>query len=528
MNGLVIDLFAGGGGASEGIRMAMGRNPDYALNHSPEAVCMHAANHPETRHYCQSVWEVQPNHVTIGQPVDVLWASPDCTHFSRAKGGAPTRNGKIRDLAWIILKWVEQTRPRLICMENVEEFQTWGPLDNKGRIIKSQSGTTFRAFIARLRRHGYSVQYRTLRACDYGAPTIRKRFFLIARCDKLPIVWPEPTHGPGLLPYRTAAECIDWDIPAPSIFERKKPLAENTLRRIVKGIERFVINNPEPFIVSLNHTARDYQHFRGQGIDEPLRTVTQRLGFALVTSFLSSPSHPKSTGRSQYIWGPQEPLRTVTSASELALVTPLLMTNTSGHAASAISSPVPTVTTGNHHYQVAALLKHYGGVVGQEITKPTGTVTSVDHHSLLTSNLVILRNNQDSRRTDEPMPTITAGGGHIADVRALLVKYYGQGGPQDIADPLHTIPTKDRFGLVMVHGQPYQITDIGMRMLQPRELYRAQGFPDSYIIDPVYNGKPMTKTAQVRMCGNSVPPQVVAAIVRANVGEEQSAEEVAV
>lgn len=503
LTGLIIDLFAGGGGASEGIRMALGRNPDAAVNHSPEAVCMHAANHPDTHHYCQSVWEVQPNHVSMGQPVDVLWASPDCTHFSRAKGGAPTRNGKIRDLAWIILKWVEQARPRLICMENVEEFQTWGPLDNKGRIIKSQSGSTFRAFIARLRRHGYSVQYRTLRACDYGAPTIRKRFFLIARCDKLPIVWPEPTHGPGLLPYGTAAECIDWSIPAPSIFERKKPLAENTLRRIAKGVERFVINNPNPFIVTY-YGSKKAKDFRGQDLQEPLRTVTTENRFALVTPYLSSPSHSKTTGRSQYIWGPQEPLRTVTSASEFALITPTLQ---------------------NHSLKVAALLKHYGGVVGHEITKPTGTVTSIDHHSLLTSNLVVLRNNQDGRRTDEPMPTITAGGGHIADVRALLVKYYGQGGPQDINDPLHTIPTKDRFGLVMVHGQPYQITDIGMRMLQPRELYRAQGFPDSYIIDPVFNGKPLTKTAQVRMCGNSVPPQLVSAIVGANIWNEEEIQE---
>lgn len=524
MTGLVIDLFAGGGGASEGLRMALGRDPDYAVNHDPLAVAMHKVNHPGTTHYRQDVWAVSPRQVTRGRPVDLLWSSPDCTHFSKAKGGAPRRDQKRRDLAWVVEKWAREVRPRLICLENVEEFRTWGPLDADGRPIEAAKGETFRAWVRSLRRLGYAVQFRELRACDYGAPTIRKRLFMIARCDGLPIVWPSPTHGPGRdKPWRTAAECIDWSIPCPSIFERKRPLAENTLRRIAEGIRRYVLGKAEPFIVNLTHGVRLEE------ASKPFMTITgaHRGEKALVVPYLTEHANASKPRTFDVEW----PLRTQVAqikGGHFALVTAFLAKHYGGVVGHVLEQPLGSVTTVDHHSLVTASLVQtgYGEREGQapralDIEKPLGTVVAGGvKHGLVTSHLVKLRgtckHGQDVR---EPMATVTAGGLHLGEVRAFLVKYYGDGGQwQSPGEPMHTIPTRDRMGLVTVtiQGQPYVIADIGMRMLQPRELYRAQGFQDNYIIDLEHEGRALSKGDQVLLCGNSVCPPMAAALVRAN------------
>lgn len=482
---LVVDLFAGGGGASTGIEQAIGRPVDIAVNHDPEAVSLHTANHPQTRHFCSDVFEADPLTVTEGQPVGLLWASPDCKHFSKAKGGKPVSK-KIRGLAWVVIKWAKLTKPRVICLENVEEFQTWGPLGPDNRPCPDRKGQTFQRWVSQLRNLGYQVEWKELRACDYGAPTIRKRLFLVARRDGLPIVWPAPTHAKpdakgkvpaGMKPWRTAADCIDWSIPAPSIFERNKPLADATCRRIAKGIMRYVVEAEQPFIVpgvaatlvQTGYGERPGQAPRVPGLDKPLGTVVAGQKHALVQAFLA---------------------------------------------------------------------KHYTGVVGHELDKPTGTVTTVDHHSLVTANLIHMGHGEGKeggkrwshgiRDVQDPLNTITAQGAAAGVVHSFLVKYYSEGG-QDAActDPMHTIPTKDRMGLVMVRGEPYAIVDIGLRMLTPRELYRAQGFPDSYVIDTGAAGEPITKTAQVRMCGNSVCPPLSHALVKANYCERQALQKAA-
>ena len=465
---LIIDNFAGGGGASTGIEMALGRRVDVAINHDPEAVSMHLANHPETRHYCESVWEVNPREIADGRPVGLVWLSPDCKHFSKAKGGQPVEK-KIRGLAWVALRWAATVQPRVIMLENVEEFVTWGPLaegpDGKMRPCPKNKGREFNAFTNALRRHGYAVEWRELRACDFGAPTTRKRLFLIARRDGQPISWPTPTHGRPdhpdvragrLKPWRTAAECLDFSLPCPSIFERSRPLADATCRRIAKGIMRYVVNAEEPFIVNTRNGERQGQTPRVRGIHEPAWTITaQGSQGAIVTAFLA---------------------------------------------------------------------KHYGGVVGYGLQgEPLHTVTSSDHHSLITSNLIKLRNNCTGQDNREPLHTITGHGEHFAEVRAFLIKYYGADQDPRLEEPLHTITTRDRFGLVTVAGEDYAIADIGLRMLAPAELYRAQGFPADYIIEWGIDASgaraPLTKTAQVRMCGNSVCPPLAAALVRANVPE---------
>jgi DNA (cytosine-5)-methyltransferase 1 len=462
---LIVDSFAGGGGTSTGIRWVTGRGPDIAINHDPAAIAMHTANHPETKHYCESVWNVDPREATGGMPVGLFWLSPDCKHFSKAKGGKPVEK-KIRGLAWLALKWAGTVKPRVILLENVEEFKTWGPLTIEGKPDPKQKGRTFRAFVNALRRQGYQVEWRELRACDYGAPTIRKRFFMIARCDGRPIVWPSPTHGDPnseavkngkLKPWRTAAEIIDWSIPCPSIFDRKKPLAENTMKRIAKGIQKFVIDSPNPFITKVNHHGED---FRGQKIGEPLQTITAKNG-----------------------WG---------------IVTPFITKFRSGSTGSDIGDPLHTVTAGESKI-------HPGG--------------SGHAMGLVTSHLIKMRGTNIGSRVTEPVHTITAGGLHIGEVRTFLIKYYGAGTGQSISKPLHTATSKDTFGLIMVRGEQYQIVDIGMRMLKPRELFRAQGFPDDYIIDQDANGKPYSKAAQVARCGNAVPPVFAEALVRANLPE---------
>ncbi|AQZ93253.1 DNA cytosine methyltransferase [Halopseudomonas phragmitis] len=493
-SGLVIDNFAGGGGASTGIEMALGRPVDIAVNHDPEAVAMHDINHPHTRHYCESVWDIDPRTITQGRPVDLCWFSPDCKHFSKAKGGTPVSK-KIRGLAWVTLRYAATVRPRVIMLENVEEFITWGPIGSDGRPCPRNKGRTFSSFVNALRRHGYQVEWRELRACDFGAPTIRKRLFLIARCDSQPIVWPEPTHGDPnseavkakrLKPWRTAGDIIDWSLPCPSIFDRKRPLAEATMRRIARGIQRYVINSAAPFLVKVNH---GYDYFRGQSLGDPLQTLTSKLGTGVVVPTLVQVGYGERHGQAPRAPGLAKPLGTV-------------------------------VAGGGKHALVAAFLaKHYGGNYtgpGAGLQEPTPTVTTVDHNALVTSHLVKLRNNQHSQAVTDPVPTITAGGGHVGEVRAFLLKYYGTGEGQTLTDPLHTVTTKDRHALVMIKGEPYQIVDIGMRMLEPHELYAAQGFPADYIHDHTAGGKKLSKAAQVRMCGNSVCPPVAAALVRAN------------
>ena len=500
---LIIDNFAGGGGTSTGLEQAFGRPVDVAINHDAKALAMHRINHPETKHYCESVWDVDPIEVTGNQPVGLVWLSPDCKHFSKAKGGKPVEK-KIRGLAWIALRWAAKTRPRVIMLENVEEFKTWGTLGKDGRPCPQGKGRTFKSFVNALKRQGYEVEWRELRACDYGSPTIRKRFFLIARRDGLKIQWPAPTHGnpesiqvqKGLLkPWRTAAECIDWSIDCPSIFTRKRPLAEATMNRIAKGLDKFVMNAGNPFIVKANHTAPYYRYFRGQSLQAPLQTITSAPGFAVVAPVLTECANASN----QRSMPADEPLRTICAQVK-----------------------------GGHHALIAAhLAKNYTGVVGSSVKEPVHTITAKDHNSLVLSHLSKLRNNCVGQGVAEPMHTITAGGGHFAEVRAFLTAFYGNEKDGNTVDkPLRTIPTRDRFGLVTINQQQYQITDIGFRMLQPAELFKAQGFPVSYIfergIDELGNEIRLTKTEQTRMCGNSVCPQLSRALVEANFKHENA------
>lgn len=444
---LIVDNFAGGGGASTGIELATGYSVDIAINHDPEAIRMHKANHPNTKHYCENVWAVDPVRACGGHPVALAWFSPDCKHFSKAKGGKP-KDKNIRGLAWVACRWAGLVRPRVIMLENVEEFKTWGPLNRRHHPIKSKQGKTFEKFVQQLTDLGYEVEFRELVAADYGAPTMRKRFFMIARCDGKPIVWPEPTHGPadseevkaGLLkPYVGAWTQIDFSKPCPSIFDTSeeikekygiravRPLAQKTMDRIARGLKKFVLDNPEPFIVKPDniiptliqyHSETSKDEVRGQTIEDPIMTVDSSNRYGLVTSFLS---------------------------------------------------------------------KFYKSGTGQDLR--------------------------------EPLHTITTSPGHFGEVRAFLIKYYGDATGQDIEKPLDTVTTKDRFGLVTIEGVDYQIVDIGLRMLEPRELYGCQGFPDDYIIDHDYTGKTYPRSEQVRRCGNAVCPPIPAALVRANLPE---------
>lgn len=551
---LIIDNFAGGGGASTGLERAFGRPVDVAINHNDEAIAMHVANHPHTAHYCESVFDVDPTEITGNQPVALVWLSPDCKHFSKAKGGKPVSK-KIRGLAWIALRWAATVKPRVIMLENVEEFQTWGPLDAEGKPDLKQKGRTFRSFINALRAQGYVVEWKELRACDFGAPTIRKRFFLVARRDHLPIVWPAPTHGAPnsagvqngkLAPWRTAAECIDWSVPCPSIFERVRPLKDATLRRIAKGIMKFVVNSADPFIVSTAHSTTTGRGPNVWDVHEPLRTVTSSNDKYVVAPTLMHVTHHGADRTA----GIDAPLATVTGAhrGEQALVSATLIQTGYGEREGqaprvpGLDKPLGTAVAGGVKHAVvsAFLAKHYGGVVGTGVDVPTGTVTTTDHHSVVTaqlvgcggragqsrprdagepfatitskadttvvtSHLLKLRNNQFGQDARDPMPTLTAGGGHVGEVRTFLEKYHGA----------------DALGLVTIHGETYAIVDIGMRMLTPRELARAQGFPDSYVLDPIFNGKPLSKSAQVRMIGNSVCPDVATALIVANFAHEK-------
>ncbi|EAP6367074.1 DNA cytosine methyltransferase [Salmonella enterica] len=686
MREIIVDNFAGGGGASTGIEMAIGRSVDIAINHDPNAIAMHTTNHPDTLHYCESVFTVKPKIVTAGRPVALAWYSPDCRHFSKAKGGRPVEKS-IRGLAWIELRWGLEVRPRVMMLENVGEFRTWGPLlAGEMRPDPEHTGETFEAFVGMLTtgipaNHpalaecceflkidihseqamrlinglGYTVEYRELRACDYGAPTIRKRFFMVARCDGQPVTWPEPTHGDPkseavksgrLKPWRTAAECIDWSIPAPSIFARKKPLAENTLKRIARGIQRFVIDSEQPyivpFIVKCNHTSSksEYDCFRGQGLLEPLQTITKKHGYAVAVPHLTkfrtgatgqnvtdpaptitagSSTRPGGNGHalgivetaltpflagnggSEYQAKPRpldKPAHTILKQSRACLVAPVIARQfgaSVGHRADEpsatitaggggksqlvtptliqmgygerpgqeprvlrLDNPLGTVTAGGNKFATvsAFLAKHYGGNYtgpGVGLDEPAHSVTTVDHHAAVAAHLVVnntghaggaadspahtvttgnhhavvashlvkLRGTcRDGQRTDEPAPTITAGGLHVGEVQTTLaVDEYDEQRAQLVLAFLRKYCGEDCTGLVTIGGVVYRIVDIGMRMLQPRELYRAQGFPDWYVIEHDFRGVKYAKDKQVARCGNAVPPQFAEALVRANLPE---------
>lgn len=542
--------------------MAIGRSVDIAINHDPDAIAMHKANHPASKHYCEDVWQVDPVEACAGNPVALAWFSPDCKHFSRAKGGKPV-DKNIRGLAWVAIKWAYMVRPKVLMLENVPEIQTWGPLGKDGKPIKERAGETFMGFILALtggipawhpayhemcdalsieptsemaqklqKGLGYKVQHRTLKSCDYGAPTTRTRFYLIARCDGRPIVWAEPTHAPkdsdavkqGLkLPYRTAAECIDWSIPAQSIFERKKPLAENTMRRIARGIQKFVIDNPEPFIINYKFDNAP------KGADEPLSTVTAVNNHYLITPTLIPIGYGEREGQSPRANKVDEPLKTVVTSGKHYLVAPTLIQYHSETAKDEVrgqelTEPLMSQDTSNRYaLSVAHIMKNYGGGyngAGSAADAPLDTVTAKDHNSLVTAHIMTMRNNMDGQPVDEPLTTISCSGSHHAEVQAFLVKYFSTGAAKSVNEPLDTVTTKDRFALVTIHGEEYIITDIKMRMLQPRELFNAQGFPGDYIIDHDADGHPYAKSKQVARCGNAVTPQVPAALVRANLPEE--------
>ncbi|WP_238512804.1 DNA cytosine methyltransferase [Pandoraea apista] len=722
---LIIDNFAGGGGTSTGLEAAFGRPVDIAINHDPEALAMHAINHPYTKHLCESVWDVDPIEVTGNQPVGLVWLSPDCKHFSKAKGGTPVSK-EIRGLAWVTMRWAALCRPRVIMLENVEEFQTWGPVivgeDGKLYPDPKRKGKTFDSFIRQLRQHGYKVDWREMRACDNGAPTIRKRLFLVARRDGLPIIWPEQTHGEptsrevlagALAPYRTAAECIDFSLPAESIFDRKKPLAVNTQRRVAKGLYRHVLASAKPFIVT-NTTGH-----AGAATDEPLPTVTtgnhHMLGAPVLAPFMAGAGGPAYSGKPV---AANQPFGTLTTENHRAIVAPALVPFLTEHANASnqrtmpadaplrtvcaqvkgghfsvvaptlaplrgtsdahmgghsIEQPLSTISAGGtHHAMVGAHLVTigYGEREGQQprvhdIEAPLGTVVAggvkqalvaahlaqLTHHgeragttpaeplptvtgahrgeqALIVANLVDMGHGEScstgakrwsngirsletplnsvtassvpsalasaffeqanggfydgsGRAAEAPMSTITSSGSNQQLVTAYLVKYYSSGGQWQKADePMHTLPTKGRMGLVqsvqvpadclspehrakarrcaeLLHehlpehfpepadlvlmsydGIWWVLVDITLRMLKARELYRAQAFPDSYIIheipDPLLLFKegvqvadplaiprvPLTVTAQVRMCGNSVSPAQAEALVRANFRHE--------
>lgn len=610
---IIVDSFAGGGGASTGIELATGRVVDIAINHDPDAILMHRTNHPHTQHFQASVWDVDPEEVCRGRPVGLLWASPDCKHFSKAKGGKPV-DKNIRGLAWIVLRWAGTVSPRVIILENVEEFQTWGPV-RRGRPVKSKTGKTFRKFISQLEALGYAVEWRELVAADYGAPTTRKRFFLIARRDGRPIVWPAHTHGPadspevkaGLLkPWRSAAEIIDWSLPTPSIFDTReevrekyglsaqRPLRPNTMRRVARGIDKFVLKAPRPYLVVVNHSGE----FRGQEVGRPLQTITAKHGYGMASPLMApwtvtnttnstghTPDEPVDTARTgggggqmfvsatlaaigqtgggDRIRDIREPAHTTVSKQEDCLVGasliqyhteqgenvrgqelggPLLTVDASNRygltaanlvkyygrgVGQEVSEPSPTILSKDHAgLTVASLSKYFGGVVGAEMSQPLPTVTAVDHNALQTAHLVKLKGENLGGPAGDPVQTITAGGTHFGvvttkvvracpgedlqrwpKVRECLNEYCGY----ELMD--------DEVILFNIDGAWYFIADVGLRMLTPRELYRANGFPDDYIIDRDFTGKEYGKSKQVARCGNAVPPPFATALVRANLPE---------
>ncbi|SUD78168.1 DNA cytosine methyltransferase [Pseudomonas putida] len=566
---IVVDFFCGGGGAGTGLEMGLGRPVTVAKNHSPAAISMHTANHPAARHFTTDVFEGDPDEECQGRPVGWFHMSPDCTHHSQAAGGQP-RKREIRNLSWIGLKWGGKKKPRVISLENVKQILQWGPLIAKrdkatGRVMKldgtaaaigervpvqqqflvpdpKRRGITWRRFVQLLEGMGYQVEWRIIKACDFGAPTSRERLFMIARCDGQPIVWPEPTHAKhpakGQQKWRTAADCIDWSVPSKSIFGRKKELAAATLRRVAKGMKKFVLDNPQPFIVPIANWSGEL----AQSAAEPLRTVTSwpRGGSFAMASPVILPATHQGADR---VNDPGEPLPTVTAANrgELMMASPVMIGAGgpvyAGKPAPA-DQPMGTLMTQNHRALVTAFIEQANGGFNTTPAKgadePLTTVTNTgSQQRLVTASLATLRRNCVGRPVDDPVPTMTAGAEHHAlveyklspeheegalRVAAFLISYYGTENTSAADAPAPTVTTKDRLGLVtvFVKGTPYVIVDICLRMLQPHELYRAQGFPASYIIDKGADGKMFTKTEQVHMCGNSVSPPPMAALASAN------------
>lgn len=540
---LVVDNFAGGGGASQGIEAAIGKPIDVAINHDLDAIVMHEANHPRTKHYHENIWQVDPRAVTQGRPISLAWFSPDCTHFSKAKGGKPVSK-KIRALANIVPRWAEETDLRLFILENVEEFAEWGPLLKDGRPCPARKGFLFRRWWRRLERLGYRMEMRELLACDYGASTWRRRLFIIGRRDGLPIVWPARMFGPNLMPYHTAAEHLDFTRPVPSIFltteqakawakyygvrPPRRPLAEATMRRIGRGVWRYVLNNPQPFVIPLTHQGAD----RAYPVSGQLPTITaaHRGEFALCAPTLVQTGYGERKGQEPRCLDIQGPLGTIVSGGKHALVAAFLARHYGGHEndGAPLDTTLPTVTTKDHHSLITAhIQRDFGQSVGHPADVPLGSITADGggKAALVSSHIIKLKGTcRDGHRSDEPLHVIQAGGLHYGEVRAFLQKYNGT--PQDprLEEPLHSVTTKARFGLVTVYGEDWVIADIGMRMLTPRELFDCQGFPHDYIIDPYVTktvrgrevSKRLTATAQIRMCGNSVSPPVAEALVKAN------------
>ncbi len=593
---LVIDNFAGGGGASTGMELALGFPVDIAVNHDEDAIAMHRVNHPYTTHYQEDVFVIDPEKVTGGRKVGVAWFSPDCKHFSRAKGGKPVEK-KIRGLSWVVLKWaMSKSAPRIILMENVPEIQTWCPLkeiDGEMRPDPEREGETFRGFISMLTTGiekesdafleareflkiepdskdgdklsaglGYKVEWKELRACDFGAPTIRNRLYLVARNDGEPIVFPEPTHGKGKLPYRTAAECIDWTIPCPSIFGRKKDLAVNTQRRIARGLDKFVIKNQKPFIMQMNFENAP------QDVDTPLSTITQ-----VNKHYVAAPKiepYIMSNNTNNACHSTREPLPTVTTGNRNFVCMPSLIqyhseTSKSETRGQKVDEPIMTID-GSPRYGVNAcyLTKYFSGEkqAGASMDKPLPTVTGIDHNGLIAVNLSCrYGDGKDGRgkAVNEPMPTVTATD-HNEVVAANLLHYYGGADHASKVDnPLPTVTTLPRHYVVKTYlqkitgnndlgnwdkvrkllndyagysiaedeilifeidGVQYFISDVGMRMLKAKELMLAQGFPPDYIIDiESHIGKRYSEAKQIARMGNAVCPPVAAALIRANYAE---------
>lgn len=607
---IIVDSFAGGGGASTGIELAAGRVVDIAINHDPDAILMHKTNHPYTEHYQASVWDVDPEEVCKGRPVGLAWFSPDCKHFSKAKGAALV-DRKIRGLAWIVLRWAGTVRPRVIMLENVEEFQTWGPV-RRGKPVKAKAGQTFRKFIQQLSDLGYEIQYREIVAADVGAPTTRKRFVMVARCDGKPIVWPERTHAPRdseevrsgkLQPWRSAAEIIDWSIPGYSIFASReeikekygvraqRPLRPNTLRRIIRGIDKFTIRSGNPFIVECNHSGDGHT----RSVEEPVNTVTGKytggvagaiLAPITVTNTSNSVGAPASgpvhtvttagnqlfvtanlmsigqTGGGNRIRDARDPAPTAVSKQEACVVAANLIqyhteqsekvrgqgmcepvmtvdsSNRYGLAAANlveyygngnpldVTQPMHTVTARDREAVVSAhIQKYFGGVVGEDTREPLPTVTTVDHNALCAAHVVEFKGQDIGQHPDKPLRTITASWGEFAECRAVLVKADGRelGYWPQIRELLNTYCgyelAEDELILLVIRGTAYFISDITLRMLIPRELYNAMGFPADYIIDRDYLGNEYKKDKQVARCGNAVCPPLAEAMVRANLPE---------
>jgi DNA (cytosine-5)-methyltransferase 1 len=500
---LIVDLFAGGGGASQGIFQATGRHPDIAVNHDADAIAVHARNHPTTKHLCASVWEVEPVAACAGRPVGLLWASPDCRHFSRAAGGRPKWKS-VRSLPGVVLTWAKRVRPRKIVVENVREMLGWGPLLEDGTPCPDRIGRSFNVWVGRLRGLGYKVQWRELCAADFGAPTIRTRLVIVASLGDEPIAWPRATHArlPSMFeqPWRTAGECIDWSIPCKSIFDRPRPLKEATLRRIAEGIMRYVVNTDKPYIVPvITGCGGRTGQSPPRGADMPLGTITTKADQILVVPHISS-MYGQSIGAAA-----DEPLRTVTAASQHhALVAAHLapITHTGKNRGSSLNAPVPTLTCANRgeHALIAAFMaQHNGGNIGRTMAEPISTITTAAAQQQLV----------EATLSDEDK----AGAERVA---AFLISYYGQGGRnQALSSPLGSVTTRDRFALVLVNGVPRAITDIRMRMLVPPELQRAQSFPSDY---DMTDGGRINKTGQVRLIGNSVCPDMAEAVIRSTFG----------